>query len=309
MTPANSIPMRATILERRTIHGLQSGSAIERVGDFYFVAGDDSADLFRVDRVWNIVGRTRLFETEVTDGQRITKAIKPDLEGMTVVEWSGRRELLLFGSGSKSPARDVCFRVDVTEPTKPNNVRRVDLKPLYDTFRSNKRIVGTQKLNLEAASSTDKALFLFQRGNISGINAFIEYRLDEFLAFLDDPVNIPQSHVRALTLPSLQNRVAGFSAAFNLANSNQILFAASVEDTPDEIQDGPTLGSFVGLLDLNVPEAANPVWCIPVQMESSLAPVKIEGLTLESFNGNSYEILAVTDNDEGDSEFLRIEIA
>lgn len=135
--------MVANLVKRRWLKGLQSASGLERVGDFYYVIGDDSATLVRLDLQFNVVGRTRLFEAAVREGERIAKLAKPDLEAMCFIEWSGRRELLCFGSGSKSPARDVCFRVDVTDPMTPQNVRVVVVTGLYDSLRVNPDIVST----------------------------------------------------------------------------------------------------------------------------------------------------------------------
>lgn len=294
--------MRAIIRERRTISGLLSGSGLERIGDYYFVVGDDSPDLFRLDGAWNMVGTTRLFESDTSAGERIAKKDKPDLEAMCLVEWRGKQELLCFGSGSKSPSRDVCFRVDVTDPISPQNVRAVQLTNLYDTFRSNPNIVGSHTLNLEAAAATPESLMLFQRGNISGINAAMEFDMELFMQYLDSSsVQLPPMRLSTWLLPKLQNRRAGFSAA--MIWNNSILFSASVEDTDNEIDDGATLGSFIGLLEEDELQ-----WICPVEYEDKIAPVKIEGISLWHNDGNSLELYAVTDNDQDSSEMLRIEI-
>src|SRR5581483_751369 len=132
--------MQASIQNRRRISALTSGSAIERVGDFYFVVSDDSPWLYRLDGAWNVVGTTRLFDSAAQAGERIPKSEKPDLEAMTLVEWDGRAELLLFGSGSKSPARDVCFRVDVSIPAEPKLIGKAALTELYDALRAHSNI-------------------------------------------------------------------------------------------------------------------------------------------------------------------------
>ena len=294
--------MRAQIRERRVLAGLLSGSGLERVGDSYFVVCDDSPYLFRLDSAWNIVGTTPLFSSDTHLGERIPKSSKPDLEAMCVVEWQGRTELICFGSGSKTPSRDICYRVDVTDPASPQNVRAVGLTPLYDTLRSNPAIVGANTLNLEAATATKDSLLLFQRGNISSINAVMKYELDAFMGFLDEPTRpVPQMHLDVFTLPKLQNRHAGFSAAITW--NDAILFAASVEDTDNEIDDGATIGSFVGLLANDKVQ-----WVCPVEQAAGIAPVKIEGITLVSADGNNLELCAVTDNDQDSSEMLRLQI-
>jgi hypothetical protein len=293
--------MRAIIRERRVIQGLQSASGLERVGDFYFVIGDDACNLFRLDLDFNIVGTTRLFEINARDGERIAKMAKPDIEALCGVEWHGARELLCFGSGSKSPARDMCYRVDVTNPASPQNVRAVALTALYDALRANRNIVGANRLNVEAASCTHNTLSLFQRGNISGINARIEYDLRAFMQFLDAPSPLPVPRITTFALPEIQKRHAGFAAALTWHDS--IFFAASVEDTDNEIDDGATLGSFIGEI-----VADELRWIAVVEQDSETAPVKIEGLGLLSAHDNSFRFVAVTDDDAGLSEILQIEL-
>lgn len=294
--------MRVTIRERRVLSGLQSASALEQVGDVFYVVGDDSPMLYRLDARGNVVGTTRLIDSHTNDGERLAKIAKPDLEAMSTVEWQGRRELLCFGSGSKSPARDVCFRVDVTEGDAPRNVRRVELTALYDALRGNSEIVGTQMLNIEAACSTNKRLFLFQRGNISGRNTRIEFDLGTFMEFLDAPqAPVPTLRVTSYLLPTLQERRAGFSAATEFGDA--VWIAAAVEDTDNEIDDGAKLASFVGTI-----QGQELVWIEPVLMDDEIAPVKIEGISVLSSGEDFIDLVAVTDDDEGASEMLWVEV-
>lgn len=294
--------MRAIIRERRTIHGLESGSGLEHVGDYYFVVGDDSPDLFILDAQCNLIGAVRLFASNVPAGARIPKNDKPDLEAMSLVEWNGRRDLLCFGSGSKSPQRDVCYRVDVTDPASPQNVRSVPLTALYDALRANPAVVSTQKLNLEAAATRRDTFLLFQRGNISGVNTAMAYDLRAFMTFLDAPTSPPPlPRVLTFSLPKMKNRHAGFSAA--LAIDDSIFFSASVEDTDNEIDDGATLGSFIGRID-----GSDLQWTCPVEQNQDIAPVKIEGISVLESRTGYLHLIAVTDNDEGDSEILDIEV-
>lgn len=295
--------MRAQIRQRSLLQGVQSASGLERIGDFYFVVGDDSPNLFRLDTQWNLAGITRLFATQTRDGERIAKLSKPDLEAMCCVEWKGLREVLCFGSGSKSPLRDVCYRVDVTDAALPNDVRVASLTALYDELRANPQVVGAHTLNLEAASATQDTLALFQRGNISTINAVMEYDLHAFMEYLDGVASAPPScRITTYTLPKIQTRCAGFSAAMTF--NAGVLFAATVEDTDNEIDDGATLGSFIGYIENDTLQ-----WVSPVEYDGVIAPVKIEGITLMQTTVDLTNIAAVTDNDNGASELLVIALA
>jgi hypothetical protein len=169
-------------------------------------------------------------------------------------------------------------------------------------LRANPLIVGANRLNIEGAASSDQHLWLLPRGNISNIHAVIEFERQAFLNYLDSNDSaVPPYILSVFTLPQVQTRTAGFSAAANLGDG--ILFAASVEDTDNEIDDGPTLGSFIGLLRENQLQ-----WCIPVEENGKAAAVKIEGLTVTSAEDRTLSLYAVTDNDAGESEVLQIEM-
>jgi hypothetical protein len=303
--------MRATIRHREALSRMLSASALERGDTVWYVVADDSPDLYCLDNSFQVVNTLRLVDTEHKRGERVAKQSKLDLEAMTLVERQGKRELLLFGSGSKRQTREFCFRVDITQAHAPRLIQMVSLSPLYDTMRNNSQIVATQQLNLEAAASTRDTLYLFQRGNISGHNSISAFDLNAFYAFLENSAPLPVPRVYAFALPQIQNRSAGFSAAFVLGR-NEILFAASVEDTPDEIQDGPTLGSFIGVLQLEDTIEKGfgiPRWILPVQDAQGIADVKIEGIALKYRDDVSMQIYAITDNDTSESEILEIEIA
>ena len=81
------------------------------------------------------------------------------------------------------------------------------------------------------------------------------------------------------------------------------MFAASVEDTGNEIDDGPTLGGFIGMM-----RGKEILWVVPVELNGSIAPVKIEGIAILQVQENLLEIAGVTDNDADASEILCIKI-
>lgn len=294
--------MRAVIRQRRPLASLLSGSGVERVGDYFFAIGDDSPDLVQLDAHWNVTRTIPFDAAAIPTTARTPKKEKLDLEALCCVDWRGRRELLCFGSGSKSPVRDVCFRVDVTDPSAPQDVRPVRLTALYDSMRSNAAIVGAHSLNLEAAASTADEILLFQRGNISNINISSQFALSAFMEYLDDPTRpVPVPRLVVHDLPELDARRAGFSAATNWHDT--IVIAASVEDTDNEIEDGAILGSFIGLI-----EQETLVWVSVVEQNDEIARVKIEGIAVAEPNGETLELVALTDDDEGHTEMLGIEI-
>src|SRR5438046_10510737 len=91
---------------------IQSASDVEIVDGIAYLVGDDSPYLYCLDHDWNLLRKVPLFASEHT-GDRIPKEQKPDLEAMSVVYLDDKPHLLIFGSGSRSPQRDVCFWLDL----------------------------------------------------------------------------------------------------------------------------------------------------------------------------------------------------
>jgi len=137
--------MKITIQERKKMHGINSASGLARIGKFYFIVADSSTELFRLDLNFNILGTTNLYDPAAVEKTPGAKKQKRDLEVVTPLSRNGRTELLCFGSGSKSPLRDIIYRVDMTNPENPVKIGEVSTVSLYEAFRATPDIVGTEK--------------------------------------------------------------------------------------------------------------------------------------------------------------------
>jgi len=288
------------VLEKRELPGLTSASGLNRVKDNYFIVGDGSTDLTRLDLNFNVLGNTRLYDPVAVDAQPGAKKLKRDLEVVMKLERGGRIELLCFGSGSKSPLRDVIYRVDVTDPANPGKVTEVSTVSLYNAFRAVPDIVGTEKLNIEGACIFGNKFLIFQRGNRTGINPIVELGLEDFLAYVNDSSKPPPSFkVHKVQLPLLWENPAGFSDA--CIWNEMILFSASVEVKKPT---GDSHATYVGLLRLG---ADKPEWCVPVTDDKGEPlHIKVEGLSIVSEKDGSFVIDSVTDPDGGTSELVKV---
>ena len=307
--------MNAHIIKRQKAD-IQSASDVEIVDGIAYLVGDDSPYLYCLDHDWNLQRRVVLFASEHT-GDRIPKEQKPDLEAMSVVYADNKPHLLIFGSGSRSPQRDVCYWVDLAAGVDGDlPVRRASLTPLYDRLRHDPLVVGSGKLNIEGAAATREHLILFQRGNISHKNVALYYDLPAFLAYLRDDTTLPPEPViYAYGLPSLQGILSGFSGATLVPDSDQILFAAAVEDTTNELEDGPTLGSFLGLLRVEDGRTRRQDPTQPKKValvrdvNGATYTGKIESVAVLGREGaDEFTLLAATDDDRGGSELLLIHV-
>ncbi|MBC7921547.1 MAG: hypothetical protein H7Z75_10730 [Ferruginibacter sp.] len=153
-----------------------------------------------------------------------------------------------------------------------------------------------------------ESICFLQRGNVTGNNAVIRYDLNAFLACLRQPtIPPPEPRVDRYVLPTLGNLRAGFSGATFLPGTSALLFTASVEDTADEINDGPAMGSLVGLLDAADP-GRTPV-CAFIEEDGRPYAGKVESIAVAGgWNRGALLAVAVTDSDGGESEILEIRI-
>jgi hypothetical protein len=295
--------LKATILKQAALPGIHSASGVEVLGDRIYIVGDDSAHLYVLDLDWQPVSTIRLFDSPVPDDEPIPKAQKPDLEALTLLPLGDQTVLLAIGSGSLENRQDAF----VIHPGT-GVVQRHSLAPLYDHLRTLPGVVGTRLLNLEGAVVTGPEIVFLQRGNVSGTNVAIGYATQEFGAWLTAHGPLPRPVVRSYVLPTVEGYAAGFSGAAPLpSRPGAFLFTASVEATNDEILDGEMLGSFVGIAHLDQPGDLSGR-CVPILHHQQAYPGKVESICLLSETATTFQALAVTDADGGESELLLLEI-
>jgi len=270
------------------------------VGDFYYIVGDGETDLFRLDQNFNLLSRLQLYEAVAPGTDPTAKKQKRDLEVVTKLEHNGKVELLCFGSGSKSPLRDVIYRVDVTDPANPKKIADCEVATLFNAFRAYPRVVGDEKLNIEGACFLGDKILIFQRGNKSGINPIIEISSAAFLKYLENPKSnaVPTFSVHPIQLPSLWDFPAGFSDA--VVWNGKIIFSASVEvKKPDDNSHATFFGS---IKDFKLE------WIAELKENGKTCKVKVEGLHIVDARDDYLLINSVTDPDGGTSEVVKVEI-
>jgi hypothetical protein len=222
-----------------------------------------------------------------------------------------------MGSGSAAN-RDKGFLVKL--PTKFNKkhvIQPVSFAGLYNLLRTNYDIVGNSILNLEAAATTDKHLFLFNRANNTGLNTVVYFDLEEFIVYLtENDEMIPFPKIQNFTLPAIDSIPSGFTGA--TAFENKLFITAAAEDTSNPVADGEVSGSLIGLLKLVATDniRGGNREAIDTKLQHSLIDEKgerykgkVESISIhEKDSDTKYIALAVTDDDNGGSELLMLEI-
>lgn len=273
---------------------MPSGSGISKLGNRYFVIGDDSPFLFELDESFKIIKKYPLYDTSILEGVRIPKKIKPDFEA---IERISDHELIIFGSGSKSPTRDICVRILLQDSF---HIETYNIEKFYQTLKDLEEMEGAE-LNIEAAAYWDGNLSLFNRSN----NLILTFDYIELLDYLKKDLPLTKMELCQVKLPKIKGIQAGLSGAEALTESNNIIFTASVEASENSYLDGKVLGSFIGILDISSGSIHYQNYIS--QVPSKDIPMKVESVTVRSktiSNNNPISLALIVDNDDGTSILL-----
>lgn len=292
-------PMKATIQHAAPLP-LPSASGIEIVGDVACVIGDDAPFLY-IFRAADLapIGRITLFDTADFASGRLPKALKPDLEAMTLLPDSGR--LVTIGSGA-TPAREQAFGIELTQQGTAGLVKAHSLTAIYAAFR--RHLPPGMPLNLEALASTPAGLLFFQRpaGTTAGRIGFLVPLGEQVLTG-----ELPTAAFSTFryTVPPIGGHPAGLSGATWF--DGHLFVTASAEDTSDPVLDGEVMGSLVGVLDPRRPKDGRFValeW-----PDGRPFREKVEGIAVRQklMDGN-YELVLVTDDDQGGSTAIVVHL-
>ena len=100
--------MKITVLDIIKLEKIPSGSGIVKSGDTYYIVGDDSPFLFSLNKEFKVIAKTQILDPVNFSDERIIKSKKPDFEAMEMI---GQNEIVIFGSGSKAPQRNIFIRI------------------------------------------------------------------------------------------------------------------------------------------------------------------------------------------------------
>jgi hypothetical protein len=283
--------LQVAIQSIEELNNVPSGSGMAQVGDTLYIVGDDSPFLYGLDSSNNTVFKFPLSDTSNFSDGRVAKKLKLDFEAMEKIS---DKEIIIFGSGSKSPTRDIMILVKLEDSIRFENFR---ITNFYDNLRQLPEMKG-HKLNIEAAVYWNGNLSLFNRTN----NLIFTYRYNDFINSIRYNQIPHLNDLIKVNLPKINGIQSGFSGGEGLEDNNLILFTASVEGTKSTYHDGEIFGSFIGILRIenNKIKFKDEIIQIP-----SDEPNKVESVTkVKSLSKNKFEIWMITDNDDGKSNLI-----
>ncbi len=285
--------MDIEILHWQNLEDIPSASGIVKFKDHFYVIGDDSPYLFCIDGNFNLVSKTLIYSSEKSQDGIIAKIDKPDFEAMEMIS---ETEMLVFGSGSKSPERDVCVWVEIGE--EAIDFKQYDISEFYAYLKSLNAMKG-HELDIEGLAVHNDILFLLNRAR----NFIFSFPLKEFLEYCRGNSTFPIPKTQYFDLPKIEGLQSGFSGATFLGNN--LLFTSSVEDSPNSYEDGEILGSFLGLLSYQNGEFSRDPYITKIPNPGF--PLKVESIIVENVISDSeVQVIVVTDNDGEPSQILRL---
>lgn len=282
------------ILSWQPLANVPSASGIIKFKEDFYAIGDDSPYLFHLDKRFNPLTKTRIHSTEKLDGATIPKFDKPDFEAMALVSAT---EILVFGSGSKSPERDVCVLIVLG---KEITYKAFDISLFYEHLRNIELMQGFE-LDIEGLAFDGKVLHLFNRGR----NIIFSVSYPDFIAYCKTGTCFPIPKTKLFSLPKINGLEAGFSGATFFKEKQCFIFTAAVEDAPNAYEDGDILGSFIGVIAMQqgAPSADFLIQKIP----NPGFPLKVESVIIDQIiSDTETDLVLVTDNDGAPSEVLRV---
>jgi hypothetical protein len=298
----NEESISATITSSRVLKGIPSASGVEVKKDYTYVISDDSPWLFEIDSNLNINRSILIHHSQDLVDGRLPKPEKPDFEAMVTFKWGNDKDLLIFGSGS-TPDRNVMVRVSIGG--SGYEVRTYPLDEMYAELRA-KCNIAEADFNIEGAATWGDYLILMNRGS----NHLIMVDKDHFEEFVKDRKNNKKkkklfTKFHFFELPKINGVQARFSGGTKVTGEELLVFSASVEDTKDSVNDGESMGSFIGLIEFGK-LAKGEVKITQLMKDGKPFTGKLESLDCIEVNKKTIKLGGVSDNDSGESEFLEI---
>lgn len=288
-----NIPMHFKIIDQKKLEEISGASGIVKFKNHYYVVGDDSPYLFKLNSEFKVISEHRISNIPVDlDIGRIPKKNKHDLESLEMVS---ENEMISFGSGSKSPERDLFIRIMIDGEV---SLKKYKLTAFYNALKGLDILKGSE-LNIEAVAHINGILYLFNRRK----NIIFCLNYKDFLDYIEDGSPLPAIKSYEFKLPDMNGIEAGFSGATGWGKS-KILVTASVENTDNAYEDGEILGSFIGVISLDGDKINDSIsW---VKIDSGNKPVKVESITVSKENAErDIDVIMVTDSDGEKSSILK----
>lgn len=318
--------LRAVIVSRRSLfyaggadpiadrpRHVRAASSLAWIGDRITLVQDDANFLAVIDPYGGDARAITLPRGEgghrQFDDARGNKKYKFDFEACASIAGADGPLLLAFGSGSKRRRRHIAT-IDGWDATAPR-VRVVDATTLYERLEAEATFAGSD-MNIEGALVVGDALRFFGRGNgraragLMPVNATCDVSLVALLAYLQapndhdppEPVNVAQYE-----LGTLGGTLLGFTDATTIGEG-AIVYAATAESSADAAEDGPVVGSVLGV----IPPFGLARYTVLTDETGHPSADKVEGVLRSRTSPHRVYIVIDADDHSRPSELCEVEL-
>ncbi len=284
-----------TPVTKTTLPNYPSASGIEYFNNKFYIIGDDANYLLVLD---DSLKQTDAVPFYSFTEKRIPKALKPDLEAITLLPDSN---LLIVGSGSAIPVRNTAWLF------KPATKQKDSIR--LDTFYSRLSLYGVKEINIEGIAHIPGHIILVNRGSKGYPKNQLIITKNNFWK------NQSLVDIHSL-LTSPGTDTAAFSGVSGLAyapQSDALVMTVSTEDTRNAMEDGAIGKSYIWIIK-NISskrkwKAANPDIIIDLnKTDKQFEGEKIESVCITKETGKHLDLVLAADNDNGSSTLFRITV-
>jgi hypothetical protein len=274
-----------------------SGSAITYWNKVFFITGDDSTDILKLDEVLNVMGSVTV---EKYAAKRIPKPIKPDYEASALIHTSIGDKLLLLGSA----ATEIRKKISLVSLEDNNKVIHLN----SEVFSRRLRKLGIRELNLEGITLVGSEFLLANRGNLG-------YPENHLIVTGPEFWNNQSSVSMRLIHPDLKKitqEFTGISDIYYLPEADVLFMCTTSEATSNVYDDGAIGKSYIVWIN-NFQSKLSQDSCLPdgwldlQSLDKIFVGQKIEGLCVQKVNSKTVHIQLVSDNDSGDTGWFELE--
>lgn len=279
--------------EAKLISSYPSASGIEFVNDNLYVIGDDANSLLILDKDLIPIDSVRLYSfTE----KRIPKSVKPDLESIAITK---DKKLMLFGSGSLVPYRNIAWLMDPVSKQK-DSIR-------LDTFYARLAANGIKEVNIEGAAIIPGLVILSNRGNKNYPHNYLVITRNNFW---EDQTNTSINLIKVGTTAdtTVFNGVSGITYS---SRTDRLILSISTEDTRNAMDDGAIGKSYLWIIknfsSKRNWKAINPDQVIDLDaLDQKFQGQKIESVCITKETKNFLHLVLAADNDNGSSTLFKL---
>lgn len=293
LTAFTSCGSNNMLKEIKKLDHYSSASGIEYFRNHYYVIGDDANNLLILDEAFNPKDSIQLYSFSE---KRIPKAIKPDLEAITVTK---NGTLLIVGSGSLAPTRNTAWIIDPV--TKQKDSIRLDI--FYQRLKLN----GLEEINIEGICSMPGSVVFSNRGSKGYPKNHLIFTNEDFLK--------DQTNARLIIVPVGSNTDSSFfngvSGLAYSTKSDRLIITVSTEDTRNNMDDGAIGKSYLWIVK-NISskkgwKAINPDEIIDLEaIDPKFNGHKIESVCITKETTRFLHLVLAADNDNGASSIFRL---